>query len=99
MLNSEQTVMNILSMDDSEDHLWNWLIDQVQRIATGQSYESELVMHEEPYRASMAVEFTDGRIHTTMESFGFNVSYSWKLSKDSRGVKFLDDFRIEEGTI
>lgn len=98
-MNTEQTVMNVLAMDDSDDHLWSWLIEQVEQIAIGKPYESELVLHEEPFPAAMAIEFVDDRIHVKMESFGFNISYSWKLFVDKKGVKYLDDFRVEEGTI
>jgi ribosomal protein S4E len=97
MLNSEQTVMNILSMDDTDDQLWTWLTEQVTRVASGKSYEPELVMHEEPYRSSMQVNFTDGRVYVKMENFGFSVSYSWKLSTNPKGIKYLSDFKIENG--
>ena len=53
MLNTEQSVINLLSIDDGNDTIWSWLMDQVQLIAEGKSFESKKVLHEEQLESSM----------------------------------------------
>jgi len=93
MLNTEQSVINLLSIDDGNDTIWSWLMDQVQLIAEGKSFESKKVLHEEPLESSMELEVVDGRIVVSMICFGFSLEYSWELCWDSEDQFYLGNFK------
>ena len=65
-------------------------------IGKDQEYETEIVLQTKPFESSMNINFLGGRVYVNMKDFGYEASYSWKLSEDHRGYKFLNDFQSEK---
>lgn len=94
-MNTEQTVINLLSTGDVDDLLWTWLIEQVELIVSKEPFEKKKILQDGAFESSMELDFKENRIYVSMNSFGYGLQYSWELCHDHEDDVYLGNFQIE----
>jgi hypothetical protein len=79
--------------------LWDCLLGEVTHIINGEKTNTEKKFHDgNVFQTSFAVHKEDDRIHVSMGSFGYEITYSWKIHIEGNGRHSLIDFRMEKST-
>ena len=83
------------------EEVLSWVLESVEDILNGKTIESSKTFNEGTRleeKISMLLR-DDDRIVITMNSFGFEVVYSWKIDRDVDEFFALADFRLEGGDL